>query len=136
MALEVPGIKRHVDINHFNYTEHDFAEKKLAMHNLKIMYPDVSPYHASLIYDMCKNCTPAEIEALKIKADQPFKYNYTGLQEELDKIKQDLTFTVTGVNVNVNVNVNVRKENENENENIDEDIPESENENENNFNSE
>jgi len=125
MALEVPGIKRHVDINHFNYTEHDFAEKKLAMHNLKIMYPDVSQYHASLIYDMCKNSTPEEIEALKIKADQPFKYNYTGLQEELDKIKQDLTFTVTGVNV--------RKENENENESDNEDIPESENEN--NFNS-
>jgi hypothetical protein len=124
MALEVEGMKRHVDINHFNYTEHDFAEKKLAMHNLKIMYPDVSQYHASLIYDMCKNCTPEEIEALKIKADQPFKYNYTGLQEELDKIKQDLSFTVTGV----------RKENENEN--IDEDIPESENENENENNSE
>lgn len=124
MALEVPGIKRHVDINHFNYTEHDFAEKKLAMHNLKIMYPDVSEYHASLIYDMCKNSTPEQIEALKIKADQPFKYNYTGLQEELDKIKQDLTFTVTYE----------RKENENENEdeNIDENIPESESENENN----
>ncbi|AYR04610.1 hypothetical protein [Chrysochromulina parva virophage Larry] len=116
MALEVPGMKRHVDINHFNYTEHDFAEKKLAMHNLKIMYPDVSQYHASLVYDMCKNCTPEEIEALKIKADQPFKYNYTGLQEELDKIKQDLTFTVTGVT----------------NENDNEDIPESEND----FNSE
>jgi hypothetical protein len=126
MALEVPGMKRHVDINHFNYTEYDFAEKKLAMHNLKIMYPDVSQYHASLIYDMCKNCTPEEIEALKIKADQPFKYDYTGLQEELDKIKQDLSFTVTGVNVNV------RKENENENE----DIPESENESENENNSE
>jgi hypothetical protein len=89
------------------------------------MYPDVSQYHASLIYDMCKNCTPEQIEALKIKADQPFKYNYTGLQEELDKIKQDLSWTVTGVT-------------ENENENIDdnEDIPESENENENNSESE
>jgi hypothetical protein len=124
MALEVPGMKRHVDINHFNYTEHDFAEKKLAMHNLKIMFPDVSQYHASLIYDMCKNSTPEQIEALKLKADQPFKYNYTGLQEELDKIKQDLTFTVTGE----------RKENIPESEN--ENNSESENENENNSESE
>ena len=95
MALEVEGIKRHEAINHFNYTEHDFAEKKLSLHNLKIMFPDVSEHHASLIYDMCKNSTPEQIEALKLKADQPFKYTYTGLQEELDKIKQDLTFTVT-----------------------------------------
>ena len=122
MALEVPGIKRHVDINHFNYTEHDFAEKKLALHNLKIMFPDVSEHHASLIYDMCKNSTPEEIEALKLKADQPFKYDYTGLQEELDKIKQDLTFTVTYERNHLNENENV---NVNDNENI----PENDNEN-------
>ena len=121
MALEVEGMKRHEAINHFNYTEHDFAEKKLTLHNLKIMFPDVSEHHASLIYDMCKNSTPEQIEALKLKADQPFKYNYTGLQEELDKIKQDLTFTVTYE----------RKENENDNE----DIPESESENKNENNS-
>ena len=127
MALEVPGIKRHVDINHFNYTEHDFAEKKLALHNLKIMFPDVSEHHASLIYDMCKNSTPEEIEALKLKADQPFKYDYTGLQEELDKIKQDLTFTVTYERNHLN-------ENENDNVNDNENIPE--NDNENNVNSE
>jgi len=123
MALEVEGMKRHEAINHFNYTEHDFAEKKLTLHNLKIMFPDVSEHHASLIYDMCKNCTPEQIEALKIKADQPFKYNYTGLQEELDKIKQDLSWTVTGVTENENIDDN-------------EDIPESESENENNSESE
>ena len=85
MAMHVEGMERIKHKNHFNYSEDELAEKKLALHNLKIIYPDVSPYHAELVYDMCKNCSQEEIEALKIKANEPFKYNYTGLQEMLDE---------------------------------------------------
>jgi len=125
MALEVNGVERHKEINHFNYTEHDYAEKKLSLHDLKIMFPSVSEFHASLIYDMCKNSTPEEIEALKLKADQPFKYDYTGLQEVLDKIKQDITITMTSTHHNDNVNDN---ENLNNYEDDNENNSESENE--------
>lgn len=83
----VEGLDRYKTDNHYNYTEADLAEKKLALHNLKIMYPDVSPYYAGLIYDMCKNNTEEQIEELKKKADAPFKYNYSGLQEMLDQLK-------------------------------------------------
>jgi hypothetical protein len=27
-----------------------------------------------MVYDMCKNCSPEEIEEIKKKADMPFKY--------------------------------------------------------------
>jgi len=109
MSLAVDGVERYKDANPFNYTEHDYAEKKVALHNLKIMFPSVSEYHASLIYDMCKNSTPEEIEALKIKANEPFKYNYTGLQEELDKNKENISITMTSRNPepeNENINEN------------------------------
>ena len=95
MAMHVEGMERIKHKNHFNYTEDEIAEKKLTLHNLKIMYPDVSPYHAELVYDMCKNCSQEEIEALKIKADEPFKYNYTGLQEILDEKFKPMTEPIT-----------------------------------------
>lgn len=95
MAMHVEGMERIKHKNHFNYTEDEIAEKKLTLHNLKIMYPDVSPYHAELVYDMCKNCSQEEIEALKIKANEPFKYNYTGLQEILDEKFKPMTEPIT-----------------------------------------
>lgn len=97
-SLNVEGMDKHKPINHFSYSEDELAEKKLTLHNLKIMYPTVSQYHADLIYDMCKNCSKEEIEELKIKADAPFKYNYTGLQEILDeKFKPMEPMTITSV---------------------------------------
>ena len=95
MAMHVEGMERIKHKNHFNYTEDELAEKKLTLHNLKIIYPDVSAYHAELVYDMCKNCSQEEIEALKIKADEPFKYNYTGLQEMLDEKFKPMTEPIT-----------------------------------------
>lgn len=97
-SLNVEGMDKHKPINHFNYTEDDIAEKKLTLHNLKIMYPTVSTYHAELIYDMCKNSSKEEIEELKKKADAPFKYNYSGLQEILnEKFKPMEPMTISGI---------------------------------------
>ena len=73
--MEVEGLERHKQENPFNYTEDQLAEKKLALHNMKIIYPDVNPFYAEMVYDMCKNTDEAKIELLKQKVlSEPFKY--------------------------------------------------------------
>jgi len=91
-TLEVEGMERHKQENPFNYTEDQLAEKKLALHNMKIIYPDVNPFYAELVYDMCKNTDEAKIELLKQKIlNEPFKYTdrYKTIQEELDLVIND-----------------------------------------------
>jgi hypothetical protein len=88
-TLEVDGMERHKQENPFNYTEDQLAEKKLALHNMKIIYPDVNPFYAEMVYDMCKNTDEAKIELLKQKVlSEPFKYKdrYKSLQDELDLV--------------------------------------------------
>ena len=91
-TLEVEGIERHKQENPFNYTDDQLAEKKLALHNMKIIYPDVNPFYAEMVYDMVKNTDEAKIELLKQKIlNEPFKYTdrYKTLQEELDLVIND-----------------------------------------------
>ena len=91
-TLEVEGMERHKQENPFNYTDDQLAEKKLALHNMKIIYPDVNPFYAEMVYDMCKNTDEAKIELLKQKIlNEPFKYKdrYKTLQEELDLVIND-----------------------------------------------
>lgn len=103
-TLEVEGMERHKQENPFNYTEDQLAEKKLALHNMKIIYPDVNPFYAELVYDMCKNTDEAKIELLKQKIlNEPFKYTdrYKTIQEELDLVINDTILNpivVTGRN--------------------------------------
>jgi hypothetical protein len=86
--MDISGLPRHKPDNPFNYTEDDLAEKKLAMEKLKIIYPDVSPYYAEMVYDLCKNNAQAKIDEIKKKIEStPFKYDYSNLQEELNKVK-------------------------------------------------
>ena len=90
--MEVEGLERKKQDNPYNYTEDQLAEKKLALHNMKIIYPDVNEFYAEVIYDMCKNTDEAKIELLKQKIlNEPFKYKerYKTLQEELDLIVND-----------------------------------------------
>jgi hypothetical protein len=87
--MEVEGLERKKQDNPYNYTEDQLAEKKLALHNMKIIYPDVNEFYAEMVYDMCKNTDEAKIELLKQKIlNEPFKYKerYKTLQEELDLI--------------------------------------------------
>jgi hypothetical protein len=49
--MEVNGLERIKHTNVFNYTDDQLAEKKLALHNLSIIYPDVNKYYAELVYD-------------------------------------------------------------------------------------
>ena len=99
--MEVNGLERIKHANVFNYTEDQLAEKKLALHNLSIIYPDVNKYYAELVYDMCMNTSQEEIDILKEKCLETFKYKerYSTLQEELD-----LVTTHTAVQCTANTN--------------------------------
>ena len=83
--MEVPGLERKKHDNPYNYTEDQLAEKQLALKTMHELYPDVSPYYAELVYDMCKNKTQEEIDAIKEKVETiPFKY---AKKENNEKIK-------------------------------------------------
>ena len=88
MYIDVSGIPRHKPENPYNYNEDQLAEKALVMHKLKIIYPSVDPYYASMVYDMCVNTKPEELEEIKKRVEvNPFKYDYSNLQAELDAVK-------------------------------------------------
>ena len=87
--MDISGVPRYKPINHFQYTEDELAEKKLALEKMKIIYPDVNEYYAEMVYDMCKNTDLSKIEEIKQRVDSnPFKYNYNNLQAELDAVKE------------------------------------------------
>ena len=87
--MDIRDIPKKEPENHFNYTDDELAEKKLALEKLKIIYPTVSAYYAEMVYDMCKNTDQSKIEEIKQKIETtPFKYNYENLQAELDAVKE------------------------------------------------
>lgn len=73
--MEVPGFERKKHENPYQYTDDQLMEKQLALKTMKELWPDVPTYYAELVYDMCKNKTQEEIDAIKEKAEkEPFKY--------------------------------------------------------------
>ena len=80
--MEVPGFERKQHENPFNYTDDQLMEKQLALKTMKELYPDVPTYYAELVYDMCKNKTQEEIDAIKEKVETiPFKYSKKEINE-------------------------------------------------------
>jgi hypothetical protein len=96
--MEVEGLERIKTINHYNYTDEQLAEKELCLKQLAIIYPTVNRYYAELVYDMCKNTSDEQMEILKKKALEPFKYKdrYKNLQEELDNQPKIYTNELAG----------------------------------------
>jgi len=87
--MDISGIPRHKADNPFNYNEDELAEKALALEKMKTIYKDVPLYYAELVYDLCKNTDQSKIEEIKQKIEStPFKYDYSNLQEELNKVKE------------------------------------------------
>ena len=87
--MDISGVPRHKPINHFNYSDDDLAEKKLALEKMKIIYPTVPEYYAEMVYDMCKNTELSKIEEIKQRVEtNPFKYDYSNLQAQLDAVKE------------------------------------------------
>ena len=75
IPLEVPGLERKQHENPFNYTDDELQEKQLALKTMKELYPDVSPFYAEIVYDLCKNNTQEYINDLKEKINNtPSKY--------------------------------------------------------------
>jgi len=92
--MDIKEFPRKKHENHFNYTDDQLAEKTLALAKLKTIYPTVPEYYAELVYDLCVNTEPEKIEAIKKKIETtPFKYDYSGLQDELNKVKDAYTLT-------------------------------------------
>lgn len=90
VSIDVSGIPRAKAENPYNYSEDQLADKALAMAKMKIIYPTVEPYYASLCYDMCVNTKLEELEEIKKRVEvNPFKYDYSNLQAELDKVKEN-----------------------------------------------
>ncbi len=86
--MDISGIPRHKADNPFNYSDDDLAEKALALEKMKTIYPTVPLYYAEMVYDLCKNNAQAKIDEIKKKIEStPFKYDYSNLQEELNKVK-------------------------------------------------
>ena len=86
--MDVKDIPRHKHDNPFNYTDDELAEKALALEKMKVIYKDVPMYYAELVYDLCKNNSQDKIDEIKKRVEStPFKYDYSGLQEELNKVK-------------------------------------------------
>lgn len=74
--MEIEGYSRKQHENPFNYTDDQLMEKQLALKTLKELYPDVPTYYAEIVYDMCKNSSQEEIDAIKEKIEKtPFKYS-------------------------------------------------------------
>jgi len=81
--MEVPGFERKKHENFYNYTDDQLMEKQLALKTMKELYPDVPTYYAELVYDMCKNKTQEEIDAIKEKVEnEPFKYSGKEINEK------------------------------------------------------
>jgi hypothetical protein len=86
--MDVKDIPRHKADNPFKYNDDDLAEKALALEKMKTIYPTVPLYYAEMVYDLCKNTAQSKIEEIKQKIEStPFKYDYSNLQEELNKVK-------------------------------------------------
>lgn len=80
--MEVKGIPRHQKENPYNYNEEEIQNKKLAMIQLKQLYPDVPEYYASMVYDLCKNTDEEELEKIKWKVDNvPTKHKIPDILE-------------------------------------------------------
>ena len=87
--MDVREFPRAEPANPYKYNEDQLAEKKLAIEKMKIIYPTVPTYYAELVYDLCKNTDQSKIEEIKQKIETtPFKYDYSNLQEELNKVKE------------------------------------------------
>lgn len=87
--MDIKEFPRAEPANPYNYNEDQLAEKKLALEKMKIIYPTVNSYYAELVYDLCKNTDQSKIEEIKQKIETtPFKYDYSNLQEELNKVKE------------------------------------------------
>ena len=75
MSKQVEGLERKLTDPFFKYTEEELKNKELTLKTMKELYPDVPPFYADLVYDLCKNNGQDYINDLKEKINNtPSKY--------------------------------------------------------------
>jgi hypothetical protein len=82
----VPDSMRVQHDNPLNLTQEQLDLKNEEIARLKILYPDVDSYWASIVLDLCLTNSQEKIDEIKARVG-PFKRDYATLQQELDKIK-------------------------------------------------
>ena len=84
----IPDSMRRQHENPLNLTQEQLDLKNEEIARLKTLYPNVDPYWADIILDLCLTKTQEEIDAIKARVG-PFKRDYSNLQNELNKVKDD-----------------------------------------------
>ena len=84
----IPDSMRRQHENPLNLTQEQLDLKNEELARLKILYPNVDPYWADIVLDLCLTKTQEEIDAIKGRVG-PFKRDYSQLQNELNKVKDD-----------------------------------------------
>jgi hypothetical protein len=83
----IPDTMRRKHENPLNLTQDQLDLKAEQIARLKLLYPDVDPYWADIICDICLTKTQEEIDAIKARIG-PFNRDYSNLQNELNKVKE------------------------------------------------
>ena len=83
----IPDSMRRKHENPLNLTQEQLDLKNEEIARLKTLYPNVDPYWADIILDICLTKTQEEIDAIKARVG-PFNRDYSNLQNELNKVKE------------------------------------------------
>lgn len=86
----MPDSMRRNHENPLNFTQDQLDEKAEQIARLKQLYPDVDSYWADIICDICMTKTQEEIDSIKARVG-PFTRDYSNLQNELNKVKDNWT---------------------------------------------
>ena len=84
----IPDSMRRQHENPLNLSQEQLDLKNEEIARLQKLYPDVDPYWADIILDICLTKTQKEIDAIKARVGL-FKRDYSNLQNELNKVKDD-----------------------------------------------
>ncbi len=73
--IAVPGIDRKESTNHFDYTDDQIAEKKMAIKTMTDLWPDVNATWAEWVYDLCKNTPEDKLKEIMERVEnEPTKH--------------------------------------------------------------
>jgi len=67
--IAVPGLERKDEANPFNYTDDEKADKRIALKNMKELWPEVNSAWAEWVYDLCKNTPEDKLKDIMSKCD-------------------------------------------------------------------
>jgi len=69
MTLAIEGLERKTIDNPYNYTEEQLAQKDQYMRQIKLLWPDASPYWAEVALDICMTKSEEEQKEIMKRID-------------------------------------------------------------------